>query len=94
MPGKRSITIREAAIRNTSQWNRPSLKHKQPGGLFIPYELLIILGLLSFLPVWRSGLKTNLTFWGFVLNHTTFGDPIEYIPRERYEEIFSEEEQV
>ena len=36
----------------------------------------------SFLPVWRSGLRKDLTFWGFVRNHTIWGDPVEYVPIE------------
>jgi hypothetical protein len=39
-------------------------------------------------PVFRSGLKTNLTLFEFIWNHTIFGDYPEYIPRENYEEFF------
>jgi hypothetical protein len=44
------------------------------------------------LPIFRSGLKTNLTFFEFVKNHTIFaGNKIpEYIPREDYDSIFRE----
>jgi len=37
------------------------------------------------LPIFRSGGKTGLTFWGWVRNHTIFGDPgPEYVPEEAY----------
>ena len=49
----------------------------------------ILLGalLVSFLPVWRSGGKAGLNFWEFVINHTVYGDPVEYLPQEQYEEL-------
>lgn len=50
--------------------------------------LLLVLLVLSFLPVWRCGLRSKLTFWGFVREHTVFGSPVEYIPAEDYEEAF------
>ena len=36
------------------------------------------------LPVFRSGGRTGLSFWGWVLNHTVFGPPVEYVPEEDY----------
>ena len=45
---------------------------------------LLLLG-LTFVPVWRSGIKENLNFWQFVLNHTRWGAPVEYLPMETYE---------
>lgn len=51
--------------------------------------ILPALLILSFIPVWRSGLKTNLTFWEFVKNHTIWGDPVEYVPGEPYDEIMN-----
>lgn len=47
----------------------------------------VVVGLLiaaSFAPVWRSGLKRDMCFWAFVVNHTIFGDPVEYLPPEAY----------
>ena len=42
---------------------------------------------LSFtLPIFRSGGKTGLTLWGWIVNHTIFGEPVEYIPKEAYQE--------
>jgi len=38
----------------------------------------------SLLPVWRSGGRENLTFWGWVWNHTIFGPKVEYVPEEDY----------
>lgn len=46
---------------------------------------LIFLGAASLLPIWRSGGRGNLTFWGWVWNHTIFGPPVEYVPEEDYE---------
>ena len=51
--------------------------------------LLVVGVVLAFtLPVFRSGLKGNLTFFSWLVNHTIFGDPVEFIPREDYERIF------
>jgi len=36
------------------------------------------------LPVFRSGGRTGLNFWGWVINHTIFGPPVEYVPEEDY----------
>ena len=36
------------------------------------------------LPVFRSGGRTGLSFWGWVVNHTVFGPPVEYVPEEDY----------
>jgi len=48
------------------------------------------IGVLAFsLPIFRSGLKSNLTFFEFIVNHTIWGDPVEFIPKEMYEDIFS-----
>ena len=48
----------------------------------------MLLGLLvveSFtLPIFRSGGRTELSFWGWVKNHTIFGPPVEYVPVENY----------
>ena len=43
------------------------------------------------LPIFRSGLKHNLSFAQFVLNHTIFGDSPEFIPKEDYEGAFSQQ---
>ena len=45
---------------------------------------LMLLAIGTFIPVWRSGARKNLSFWSFVLNHTIWGPPIEYIPDEDY----------
>lgn len=36
------------------------------------------------LPVFRSGGRTDLTFWGWVRQHTIFGDAIQFVPEEDY----------
>lgn len=36
------------------------------------------------LPIFRSGGRTDLTFWGWIVNHTIFGPPVEYVPEEDY----------
>lgn len=36
------------------------------------------------LPIFRSGGRTGLSFWGWVVNHTIFGPPVEYVPFEDY----------
>ena len=40
---------------------------------------------LSFtVPIFRSGGRTGLTFWGWIINHTIYGPPVEYVPEEDY----------
>jgi hypothetical protein len=39
----------------------------------------------SFVPIWRSGGRKNMTFWGWIWNHTIFGPEVEYVPEEDYE---------
>ncbi len=47
-------------------------------------EIVTLALIASFIPVWRSGNRGGLTFWGFILNHTVFGPPVEYVPEEDY----------
>ena len=39
------------------------------------------------LPIFRSGLRTNLTLFEFIILHTIFGPDPEYIPKEIYSKI-------
>jgi len=50
--------------------------------------LVLIIGAFT-IPIFRSGLRENLTLWQFFLNHTTFGPPVEYVPEELYMEELS-----
>lgn|GEM_PF-1433428 len=51
----------------------------------VPRLLLGLLAVESFtLPIFRSGGRTGLSFWGWVVNHTIFGPPVEYVPAEDY----------
>jgi len=36
------------------------------------------------LPIFRSGGRTGLSFMGWLVNHTVFGPPVEYVPVENY----------
>ena len=36
------------------------------------------------LPIFRSGGRTGLSFWQWVINHSIFGPAVEYIPVENY----------
>ncbi|MBU0598982.1 hypothetical protein KKF61_08430 [Patescibacteria group bacterium] len=45
---------------------------------------IVILGAASLVPVWRSGGRKNMTFWGWIWNHTVFGPRVEYVPEEDY----------
>lgn len=42
------------------------------------------LGFATFLPVFRSGGRTGLSLWGWIINHTIWGPPVEYVPEEDY----------
>lgn len=55
----------------------------EPGAL----KGLAITGLIvsSFtIPIFRSGGRTGLTFWSWVKNHSIWGPPVEYVPKEDY----------
>jgi len=48
-------------------------------------KVAVIIGLvaLGFLPVWRCGLRENLNFYQFVIEHTIFSPhPVSYVPEE------------
>ncbi len=45
--------------------------------------ILVILGALALLPVWRSGLRENMSFYEFIIAHTTFSPyDVTYVPEE------------
>ena len=46
--------------------------------------LVWVVAMAFYLPIFRSGLKSNLTFFDFVKNHTVWGDKVEFIPKEDY----------
>jgi uncharacterized membrane protein len=46
--------------------------------------ILTVAGLASLLPIWRSGLREHMNFWEWIINHTIWGPPSEYIPEEYY----------
>lgn len=51
----------------------------------LPKLLLGLVVIESFtLPIFRSGGRTELSFWQWVKNHTIFGPPVEYVPEEDY----------
>ena len=35
-------------------------------------------------PIFRSGGRTDLTMFQWIVNHTIFGPPVEYVPEEDY----------
>ena len=44
---------------------------------------VIGLGFLAFIPIWRCGLREDLNFYQFVLEHTIFSPhPVSYVPEE------------
>lgn len=47
--------------------------------------IVLVVGAASIIPVWRSGGREGLTFWGWIWNHTIFGPKVEYIPEEDYQ---------
>ena len=49
-------------------------------------RLFIALGCVGFftVPVFRSGGRTDLTGFQWLINHTIFGPPVEYVPEEDY----------
>lgn len=36
------------------------------------------------IPIFRSGGRQNLTMFQWIINHTIFGPPVEYVPEEDY----------
>jgi len=49
-------------------------------------RLLIAVTVVGFftVPIFRSGGRTGLTCWSWLINHTIFGPPVEYVPEEDY----------
>lgn len=43
---------------------------------------LVILGAAGLIPVWRCGLRENLTLYEFIIEHTIWGHEVTYIPEE------------
>jgi len=72
---KKHLREPEKLIKNPSKWQ----------GL-----LGISLVLAFTVPIFRSGLKTNLTFLEWIINHTIYSpDIVEYIPEEDYTGVFA-----
>lgn len=51
--------------------------------------VVILLLSCSLLPVFRSGGKSGLNFWGWIYNHTIFASGPEYVPEEDYKMLLS-----
>jgi len=49
-------------------------------------RLVIAVVAVSFftVPIFRSGGRVNLTGFQWLINHTIFGPPVEYVPEEDY----------
>lgn len=51
----------------------------------VPRLLIGLVAVESFtLPIFRSGGRTGLSFWQWVVNHSVFGPAVEYVPQEDY----------
>ncbi len=50
---------------------------------------LVGIGILSLLPIFRSGGREKLNAWEWLWNHTIWGPPVEYIPEEDYKKAFT-----
>lgn len=91
MPGSQSISLRQIRRRNISVSNKPLRNVVKPTRNRWGKTVLVWIGILTFtLPIFRSGLKSNLTLFEFTLNHTIFGDVVEFIPKEDYKEAFDD----
>lgn len=53
--------------------------------LVISKNLVVLALVVSFLPVFRGGLRSNINFWEFMKEHTIYGSPVQYIPEEEYQ---------
>lgn len=47
------------------------------------FKAMAIVSLFT-VPIFRSGGRTNLTAFGWLVNHMIFGPPVEYVPEEDY----------
>ncbi len=45
---------------------------------------LVVLIAAFAVPVFRSGLRTNLTLFEFMKAHTVFGPEVQFVPEEKY----------
>lgn len=55
---------------------------KMSGGQKVAIAVVVVTAFT--LPIFRSGGRTGLTFVGWIINHTVFGPPVEYVPEESY----------
>lgn len=92
MPGRRSITsrreIRNPIYPSMRQFQRPERHIANPKRKLWKAALGISFVLALTVPVFRSGLRDDLTFWEWIINHTIWGPPVEYIPEEYYMGFF------
>ena len=51
---------------------------------------LLIIVAAFVVPVFRCGLRTNLTAFEWLRQHTIWGNPVQYVPEEKYAEELSE----
>ena len=92
-PALRSLSKKESFL-------APSFKQKSKLGLIKSTDTpqvrnwkilgVWVLVLSLTLPIFRSGGRTNLTFWNWVKNHSIYGKKCEYVPEEDYMAEFSE----
>ncbi len=85
-------TILPQKRRTTSLLRRPLKNVDKPikrHYFTVPKVTIVWIVVLAFtLPIFRSGMKGNLSFVSWLKNHTVFGDTVEFIPKEDYENAF------
>ena len=75
--------------RNISLSKKHSTSAGKPTKHRLRNTVIVWLVLLAFtVPIFRSGVKSNMTLWEFIIIHTIFSDGPEYIPKEDYAKIF------
>ena len=78
-------TLLPSHRRNISVSKRHSDSHRKHTKHYKAKLVLVWVVALAFSsPIFRSGLKSDLTLIEFIVNHTVFGDPVEFIPKEDY----------
>ena len=88
MPMKQSIYLQPYPRKSTYLYPRPSKNVVGPTRKAWGKSVLVWgIALALALPIFRSGLRSNLTLFEFVIVHTIFGPEPEYIPKEIYSDI-------
>ena len=72
------------ALMNPAHSVAPTSPTRRPSRELVMLGAGILIVASFTVPIFRSGGRTGLNFWQWIINHTIFGPPVEYVPEEDY----------